>query len=451
MGEQFNPQDYDRFTYRGYSFDGPGTFHSHYSLSGPGDSIDFTETIRLPVGPETSKTPSPRLARLLTLACGMSYYKAAAPAVVHVEFGLTSAERTFLTELIRNGLGEFAFRNQLPGALTPEITGEHLDQAFDHESSNARADDSIPLVAVGGGKDSVVTIESIKRAGLRPMLFSVNSFEPIERCAEVSGLELRSAHRALDHKLVVLNYRGGYNGHIPVTAINSLVALLTADLLGIGPVVMSNERSAEYGNLEWNGRTINHQWSKSIEFERILRSALDGPGEPASYFSLLRPLSEIDIARRFAKLPSYFPAFTSCNRAFALNESKRTTSWCRKCPKCQFVFLILAPFIPRAELEGIFGGNVLHDPDNYSGYQELLGLGGHKPFECVGEYAEAALALVMLADQDDWKDSVPVDKLTEELRSQGKVPSDEERRNLLRPTSEHVVPPHFQEALDALA
>jgi hypothetical protein len=444
LGEQFTPSDYDRFSYHGYSFDQQGEFSARYSLSGPVGSIDFTETVRFPDVPGT--TPSPRVARLLALACGLSYYKAAAPKTVHVEFGLTAAERVFLSELIKNGLGEFAFRNKLPESLTPEILAERLP---DVDPTSPRPDDTVPLVPVGGGKDSVVTIESLKSAGLRPRLFSVNTYTPIQRCAAISGLDLLSVRRSIDSGLIEINNHGAYNGHVPVTAINSLIALLAADLLGIGPVIMSNERSAEYGNLEWNGLSINHQWSKSIEFERLLRSTL--ASDTDTYFSLLRPLSEIDIAHRFAKLPNYYSAFTSCNRAFALDASKRATAWCRECPKCQFVFLILAPFIPRAELEGIFGGNVLHDPNNSPGYREILGLDGHKPFECVGEYDEAALAIVMLADQHDWKDSIPVTTLLEELRRHHKVPSPSVRENLLRPAPDHLIPAHFHEALDALA
>jgi hypothetical protein len=470
----FDPAGFDEFSYDGFSFDAGGEeFRASFALTGPAGRAEFVETVHLPSRNLAAESPSPRIARLLALATGLSYYKAAAPARISVAFGLTDAERVFLTELIRNGLGEFAYRNRLPSALWPEIVGERL-AAVPGESAGGRARGDVltlpPLVPVGGGKDSVVTIESLKAVGADPTLFSVNTFPPIERCAQVSGLKLVSARRRIDPRLIAANRDGALNGHIPVTAIVSLIALLAAERLGLGPVVMSTERSAAYGNLDWQGMHINHQWSKSLEFEKLLRAALsaDGPEDGAAgaggagldpdlYFSLLRPLSELEIARRFAKLPAYFGAFTSCNRAFRLNEETRASAWCRECPKCQFVFLILAPFIPAAELTAIFGGNLLDDEANLTGYAEILGLSGHKPFECVGEYSEALLALEMLGEQSmpgeqpGWRGARLVPRLAERVRAQGATVDAATRADLFAADAPHAVPPAFRTALDALA
>ncbi len=455
LATEFDPTDYIRFSYDGYSFSEDGAdFRAFYSLTGPASRVGFVETVRLPSRNSSPQSPSSRIARLLALACGSSYYKAAAPKEVYVAFGLTDAEHVFLSELIKNGLGEFAFRNQLPEALAPDIFSKRLDAVPEaaRADSNSSGHNPTPLVPVGGGKDSVVTIESLKIAGLDPTLFSVNTFAPIQRCAEVSGLRLVSAKRSIDRRLITINGQGAYNGHVPVTAINSLVALLAAERLASGPVVMSNERSAAYGNLEWRGFSVNHQWSKSIQFEELLRSTLsDSGGTNDSYFSLLRPLSELEIARRFSKLHQYFDAFTSCNRAFALDENNRALAWCRTCPKCQFVFLILAPFIPRIELERVFGDNVLDNAGNLPGYLEILGLRGHKPFECVGEYEEAATALTMLSSDPAWKQSTLMHQLVEELHHRGKVPSPDVQEELLGTAHTHFVPPSFDGALDALA
>ncbi|CUU57107.1 hypothetical protein Ga0074812_110122 [Parafrankia irregularis] len=477
----FDPAGFSEFSYEGYSFDSTGeTFRAFYSLLGQAGSIEFVETIRLPNGNQgrPAGVPSARTARLLALASGLSYYKAAAPGTVRVGFGLTDGEHTFLSELIRNGLGEFAFRNQLPGALTPQITGKRLDEVPDEITgavgggaagggSGARgggeaggavaAAPAAPLVPVGGGKDSVVTIESLKAAGFDPVLFSVNTFAPITRCARVSGQPLVSAQRSIDPALLEANRQGAHNGHVPVTAVVSLIALMAAERLGLGPVVMSNERSAEYGNLSWNGHTINHQWSKSIHFEALLRSALESSGGAASggtgadaYFSLLRPLSELEIARRFAGLPAYFEAFTSCNRSFRIDESKRASSWCRECPKCQFVFLVLAPFLSSGRLTEIFGGNMLDDPANLDGYLEILGLRGHKPFECVGEYDEALVALALLGRDPGWVQARLVGPLTDEMHAKGQTPAPGLDAALLEPSATHFIPRPFREALDAL-
>jgi UDP-N-acetyl-alpha-D-muramoyl-L-alanyl-L-glutamate epimerase len=453
LTNKFDPTDYDRFSYDDYSVSDDGAeFSAYYSLAGPVGRLTFVETVRLPGQDAPLRPPSGRTARLLALACGLSYYKAAAPKKVHVMFGLTDAEHEFLVQLVRNGLGEFAFRNQLLQALTPDVVSERLDAVPHAVEPNSAGDGLTPLVPVGGGKDSVVTIESLKTAGFEPTLLSVNTFTPIERCAAVSGLRLVSASRSIDRRLIAINNDGAYNGHVPVTAINSLIALLTAERLAMGPVVMSNERSAALGNVEWHGLSINHQWSKSLQFEELLRSTLSaGGGDANAYFSLLRPLGEVEIARRFSKLHQYFSAFTSCNRAFALDENRRLGAWCRKCAKCQFVFLILAPFVPQIELTRVFGGNLFEDNENLPGYLEILGLRGHKPFECVGEYEEAAMALSMVSRDPGWMRYALVRRLVEELRDQDKVPAADVRDTLLATGSRHFVPSRFLGALHALA
>jgi hypothetical protein len=246
------------------------------------------------------------------------------------------------------------------------------------------------------------------------MLFSVNKFAPIDRCIEISGLDSLRVTRAIDRRLIEVNAAGAHNGHVPVTAINSVIGLIVADANGLGPVVFSNEKSSNVGNVSWMGRDVNHQWSKSIEYESLLRNTLTGYGlNPDRYFSLLRRLSESEIADRFRDCPQYFRAFISCNRPFALDPDRRAASWCGHCPKCLFVFALMAPRLGRTEVESIFGQNLFADNDNRAGVADIVGLGEHKPFECVGEYYEAAESLVSVLDDDEWR-GLP---LVEEFRS----------------------------------
>ncbi|WP_345521204.1 hypothetical protein [Nocardioides conyzicola] len=363
---------------------------------------EFTETIELPGTldgvPDAVQVP---LLRLLSLAASLSYFKAFAPTSIAVPGGLTERERDFLVGLLRHGMGEFAYVNDLPEVFdTPVVAPSLADPAPVPAPEQAS---SRFLVAVGGGKDSIVSIEALRSAGLEIGLFAVNSYAPIIRTAEVAGIALETVQRRLDPTLFQLNAEGAPNGHVPVTAVNSLLAVLTAAALGFDTVVFSNEASSSYGNVEWHGRVVNHQWSKSLEFESLLRGCLP-PGAPA-YLSLLRPLTELRIARRFAEHVDYHPVFTSCNRAFKLQETDRT-SWCADCPKCRFVFLCLAPFLSQEQLLAIFGGrDMFADESQLEGFRELLGLDGLlKPFECVGEPDECRVALSLLREHPDWKD-----------------------------------------------
>ncbi len=397
---------FDAAAYRSMTIDGyamaDGVFSARYTLRGEGcDDVAFVEVVNFgaAIG---ERRPDDRLLRLLALTCSPSYYKAAAPSTIDIAFRTGEFERDYLRALIAGGLGEFAYRNSLPAALTPEITGP---EGAPHDVGDDPWDpDADPLVPVGGGKDSVVTIEALKRHGFTPTLFSVNRFDPIDRCIDISGLDSVRVTRSIDRRLIEINAEGAHNGHVPVTAINSVIGLIVADADGFGPVVLSNERSSNVGNVTWMGRDVNHQWSKSISYESLLRDTLRQYGmNPDRYFSLLRPLSESEIADRFRASPQYFRGFISCNRPFAIDAGRRGATWCGHCPKCLFVFGLMAPRLGRAEVEAIFGHNLFADPGNRPGFEDIVGLGVHKPFECVGEYYEAAESLVSVLDDDEWR------------------------------------------------
>lgn len=369
---------------------------AHVSTVGPVER--FTETVTLPAtsGPVEVGDGFRAVARLLALAAGTSYYKAMVPGTIAVAGGLTDAERHFLTEVVKGGLAEFAYRNALPDALFPTVQAKDLPDVERSETPAPRHQRA--LVAVGGGKDSIVTLESVRRVA-DVTLFSVNSYEPITRTAEASGLPLVQARRQLDRRLFELNEAGAHNGHVPVTAVNSIIACLIALRGGFDTVVFANEASSSYGNLQWHGVEVNHQWSKGLGFEGMLRDLVTPWG--VDYVSFLRPLTELAIVRRFAALP-YLDVFTSCNRAFHLDASRRR-NWCGECPKCTFVFLMLSPFVPASQMEAIFGKDLFADPALRHLFLDLLAIGdGHKPFECVGEPSECRAAYTLLQEHPDW-------------------------------------------------
>ncbi|MBO0867605.1 MAG: hypothetical protein J2P15_03485 [Micromonosporaceae bacterium] len=408
-----------------------------------GEQYRFTETVQLPV-PESAGAID-RVLDLLYLVAGVSYYKVAAPAVVRSgKAQLAPGAVPFVRDVYTKGLAEFAYRNDLPHVLDldPDAGGGPAAAPV------PGGDRSRPLVCVGGGKDSIVSIEAIRRAGYRPVLFAVNPNRIIEDVAAASGLPLLAARRRIDPQLFELNRAGAYNGHIPVTAINSLIAVATAALHGLGPVVMSNERSASAPNITWHGVEINHQWSKSAEAEAGLRDALAAhAGLADGYFSLLRPFSELHIARMFAPTTRYDHAMTSCNKAYLLNNP--TVRWCGDCPKCRFVFLALAPFVDRARLVDIFGKDMLADAGQIPGYLELLGIDGHKPFECVGEVAESLVAVQLLRPAGGWNGSPVLAALAVRVPEDG-WPTAEQAREVFTRQGRGLIPVDFGRVLDDL-
>ena len=381
-----------------------------------GDNETFTERVAFTL-PETADAIDwPRVDSALVLLGGViatSYYKAAAPNRFVVDAaGLTPAGRDYLASVIANGLAEFAYRAGLPGLPAPELVVTTLAD----EWTAAVEPQGEPLVPIGGGKDSVISVESLAAVGFSPVQFAVNPNVIIRRVAEVSGHPLVTAKRTLDRRLLELNAEGALNGHVPVTAMNSLIAITQSLLLGLGPVAMSNESSASDPTLTWDGVAVNHQWSKSLDAERELIAVLEPQsGLVNAYFSLLRPFSELRIARGFSLVTKYDASIVSCNRAFRLGADH--VGWCGDCDKCRFVFLAFSPFMSSERLSGIFGKNMFADESQIPGYRALLGLDAHKPFECVGEEAECSVAMSQASRLEQWADTPVVAALLAEIPS----------------------------------
>jgi UDP-N-acetyl-alpha-D-muramoyl-L-alanyl-L-glutamate epimerase len=440
----------ESFSFPSRSFDAAtGVASFDYALDGPGGGLRLTEVVTFPLPAQPPGAPAraafDRVLDLLHLVAGVSYYKAAAPRRIVLPAPLGEAAAAFVAAVYTKGLAEYAYRNDLPYVLdlAPEAPTGRPDPAAPLDTADRR-----PLSPVGGGKDSIVTLEALRQAGFDPVPFSVNPNHVIESVNEASGLPALAARRRLDPVLFELNAAGARNGHIPVTAINSLIAVATAALHGLGPVVMSNERSASDPNLIWNGHEINHQWSKGIEAEALLRAAvIEHAGLTEPYFSLLRMLSELHIAQLFAQFTRYDSVVTSCNAAFKLHDP--SARWCGHCPKCRFIFLAFAPFMPRTRLSAIFGADLLADPDQVPGYLELLGIDAHKPFECVGEVEESVVALELLLDSDEWRDVPVVRALRAAVPAQAWTAAS--RSDVLTPGGPHFVPPAYAKTLTALS
>ncbi|MDX8151912.1 hypothetical protein SK069_09940 [Patulibacter brassicae] len=403
----FDPAAFATFRFVDVAIDeASATVALRYALD---DAVTFEETVSFPdvAWPQDAERRAAlrRLAGLLHLLAGVSYFKTAAPPTIVLEPGagpfggrLTPRLRALLRDVYTLGLGEFAYVNRLDvrerGAWPAADDGGPGDVP-------RLAPTGRTLVPIGGGKDSVVALEVVQRAGRDAVCFSVGTAGPIVASIAASGRPHALARRTLSPTIGEVNANGALNGHVPVTAIVSTIALMAAVLHGADAVAMANERSASEGNLVWQGLEVNHQWSKGAAFEAAYREVL---GEELvaglDYRSVLRPASELAIARAFSRLERYHPVFTSCNAVFRLDPARRRSNWCGDCPKCRFVFLALAPWLDPPALRAIFGADLLDGeggPAQDDGFADLAGLRQHKPFECVGEEAESLAAMRLIA------------------------------------------------------
>jgi len=461
----FDPSAFARFRFTSRTLDAHGRVSLGYALD---DAIHFEERFELllaPVGGDaTGQGPDVHAARgadahagperelsadersrvdgllaLLHWVAGVSYYKTAlAPSIEFDAAAPPPAAAALLQALYSEGLGELAYTNALPALPRPRFPSSTAPQPpspLTPYTPTRRV-----LVPVGGGKDSAVALEIVRRAGCETALFSIGQAAPIARTVAAAGLPWLRATRTLDPALSELNAAGAINGHVPVTAIVCCVAALAAALNGFDAVAMANERSASAGNVSFDGVQVNHQFSKSMRVERLLNAALAelSPAGPR-VFSVLRPASELAIARAFAGMARYHAAFTSCNAIFRLDPLLRASSWCCECPKCRFVFLALAPFSEPEHLRELFGRDLLDEEAQFEGFALLTATGGHKPFECVGEEQESIAAIRLLAVDPRWREHAVVRRLAAEVLPRF-APGDGDPAAVLELDEDHEVP-----------
>lgn len=414
------------------------------------DGPELVERVRFPDAPalpEDRKAAFDAALRLLHLIAGISYYKAGVPPCIEIENdAIGDAAADLLDALYLHGLAEFAYRNGL------DLRGRIVFPRDMKLLSSERL--GLPrrtLVPIGGGKDSLVAIEALKTIGADATAVWVGNSALIASVAARTGLPMLNIGRELSPLLFDYNRMGAWNGHIPVTAINSAILACAAILYGYDAIAFANERSACAATLEYEGQQVNHQWSKGWVYERAFAQYLHSHvATDLDYFSLLRPFSELAITRAFARMGgAYFDAFSSCNRNFRILGPKPADRWCGQCPKCHFVFLALAPFLPKPRLLAMFGRNLLDDEAQTQGFDALIEYRDHKPFECVGEAAEARAAFAALAARPEWREDALIARFREEIAQQLGAAS-LASEPWLTPSGEHGVPARFTGALDAI-
>jgi len=395
---------YPKFIYRKYSYKiNKGNLKISFLFEVPPD-IKFEPQITIENVTRKELVTLDSLIFHLGLMEIPSYWKATCSPEILIKAGHLNKEQiSWWKDLIMNGMGQFFYENQIdfrkPNFI--KITPINVAGARSNYVAGARDRVSVP---VGGGKDSVVTLELLKRARKNIQCFSLNPTEAalkimkIADCGAASGWRPIIVRREIDEKLLELNRKGFLNGHTPFSAYLAFLSVLVAAIFGQKYVAFSNERSSNEGNVKYLGKIINHQWSKSFDFEKKFRDySKKYLAKEIEYFSFLRPLYEIQIAKLFSKYPKYFSAFLSCNVAYqtASGTKRPTEKWCGRCPKCLFVFTALYPFIEESELLKIFGKNLFEDKKLLPIMQELIGERKFKPFECVGTKKESLIAFYL--------------------------------------------------------
>lgn len=419
-----------------------------YQVRHNGGEFEFTEILEFPQASQAGEIPEKLLKNVLDsllLVLGISYYKLFCPRDLIMEgISLSQDQAEFWNTVYTKGLGEFFYKNKI------DFRG-----LISYPYSNAAVASPAPfsrqvraLVGVGGGKDSIVAAELLKELNKPFTAFVVNSHPIMDQTIQLLGAEKLVVARTIDPLLIELNKQEDtYNGHVPVSAQNAFIALLTALLYDYKFIIMANEQSANFASTEYLGQEINHQWSKSYEFESLFQNYVKTYLTPdVYYFSLLRPFSEIAIVKLFSKQQKYFSVFSSCNKNFKITGEIAGVKWCGDCPKCAFTFAMLSAFLPKKELVIIFGQNLFAKFELIQLYKELLGVANIKPLDCVGTADEVRVAFYLASQRNEYEKDPVMQLFKKEVLPQ--VPDVEKlKEQVFKKSANHSIPDEFQEIL----
>lgn len=379
----------------------------------------------------------------LGLVEAVSYWKSACPPEVLVKCGsLSSANVNWWKRLWWGGLGEFFFCNGIETNFENFVNFKIENEITQSEKAETFTGSGLNLIPIGGGKDSCVTADLLRDYKDKNMFFTVNDQPARTQCVETAGYSVERiirTHRTIDPALLDLNRRGFLNGHTPFSAIVAFLSFYCAYITGAENIILSNESSANEGNVSLVPG-VNHQYSKSFEFENdFIEYSNQNLVKEISYFSLLRPFNELQITKKFASLSQYHSVFKSCNRG-----SKKNI-WCGECSKCLFVFIMLSAFLKKEEVIKIFGKNMFENEELSEVFDALCGVTEVKPFECVGTAREiqTALKLTLHRRYDSGDALEPL--LSRFLLHSSEVES--EIALLKEYNGQNNVPQHFQKAI----
>lgn len=385
---------YKEFYYNSFSLtEDNGAIYLEYEFEIP-ELTKFSPKLRILKKNMKFKSINTIEAKNMAFNIGMieliSYWKSACPPKIIVKCGNLDEEQIkFWKKIYFYGLGELFFTNNIKTTMEEFVTIESEGESTSTYEVIADSSDGY-IVPIGGGKDSCVTLETLKINKESDYALIINPKPVTLKCAEIAGLDsdhIIEIYRTIDKRLLELNEQGFINGHTPFSAMLAFVSYFTAYLLGKKYIALSNENSANESNVV--GEKINHQYSKSFEFEADFGNySAKFLKAPVKYFSFLRPLNELQIAKIFSKHEKYHPVFKSCNVGSKGAEWK----WCCDCAKCLFAYTILSPFLYRDKLVNIFGEDLFEKESLLKTFIELTGNGEVKPFDCVGTFEEVNFA-----------------------------------------------------------
>lgn len=322
----------------------------------------------------------------------ISYWKSTCSPKIIIKCGYLNKEQIeWWKKIYFYGLGELFYTNNIKTNIQDFVTIECTNKDNNIEYETIEYESNGYIVPIGGGKDSVVTLETLKVDTKNDYCLIINPKPVTLKCAQIAGFKDKNIieiYRNIDKNIIDLNEKGFINGHTPFSAMLAFLSYFVAYMLSKKYIALSNENSANESNVM--GEKINHQYSKSFEFECDFENYSNKYLKmPVKYFSFLRPLNELQIAKIFSRHEKYHSVFKSCN----VGSKEKEWKWCCNCAKCLFAYTILSPYLYKEKLVNIFGIDLFEKSELLKIFIELTGNGENKPFDCVGTFEEVNFAI----------------------------------------------------------
>ncbi len=341
----------------------------------------------------------------LLIMLGINYWCVFPTKNIHIKnFLLTREQADFWNSLYLNGLGEFFYDMKMD--FHDLIAFPYDDSAVATPATRFERPGRA-LLLNGAGKDSILSAELLKALGTPFDFFAFAPTPAHKRIGALVGAKTITVTRRRDKWMNEISALMGISNAYPSVSTFTFVATLLAELLGYNSIVFSNEKSADFGNFNYLGLEVNHQWCKSSEAEKMINDYIQRYITPdISTTSLLRKYSELEIVKQFVQYPQYLHDVTSCNNYFWLPKFvqylKPSGYWCKKCAKCVFLFACFSAFLPKEKVVSMFGADLYADPKRIQMIKRILGIEGFKPLDCVGEPEEMILAMHYASRRGDY-------------------------------------------------
>jgi hypothetical protein len=303
--------------------------------------------------------------------------------------------------LFRNVWGVWRYENDLPDYRLPRPAAI----ASAHAVSRVEVGDGREklLMLCGGGKDSLVSMKLLERAGISydTFVYSHSTYGRGQFQHDlIDGLVARctpqGVHRgwviddALDAPIAAAYPELGIRGIVAAETVSSYwTALPVALQHGFTDVALGITRSTDEHNLVWaeTGEQINYLWGMSAQAECLLHDYVRSElVSNLTMFHLLRPVYDVNV----------FALLNLDRDAVAETHScAQQKPWCCRCAKCIYVWMNYVAWLPAETVAACIEANLFDIQENRTMLGKMLGLESHKPTDCVGTVSEARLAFAM--------------------------------------------------------